>query len=81
MNLILSQVNEFAHKLSNQKFMQTSYLFSDNDSYRVNVKCHTDAKIYMGERMECSITEKWCECKVNGVAGWGCAEWLYRNSK
>lgn len=54
----------------------------DNDSYRVHIKCHTEAKIYMGERMECSFVEKWfSECKVNGITGWGCTEWQYLNTK
>lgn len=35
----------------------------------------------MGERMESSIYEKWSEYKVNGVTGWGCTEWCYRNTK
>lgn len=55
--------------------------FKDNDSYRVHVKCYTEAKIYMGDKMECKIFEKFYNCKVNGITGWGCAEWQYRNSK
>lgn len=51
---------------------------TDNDSYRVHVKSHTKKKVFMGEQMECCLIEKWCDYKINGVNGWGAAEWQYR---
>lgn len=32
----------------------------------------------MGEESECGLVETWCDYKVNGVKGWGAAEWEYK---
>ncbi|XP_031628464.1 uncharacterized protein LOC116344172 [Contarinia nasturtii] len=52
---------------------------ANNDSYRVHVKRHTKAKIYMGEQSECCLVETWCDFKVNGIKGWGACEWQYKH--
>lgn len=33
----------------------------------------------MGEESECRLVEKWCDFKVNGIYGWGAAEWQFRH--
>lgn len=53
----------------------------DNDSYRVYVESHSQIKCFMGEQMEGCIIEKWFDCKVNGVIGWGAAEWQYKTEQ
>lgn len=52
---------------------------SDDNQYVVEVNTRTETELYMGEESECRLVEKWCNFKVNGVAGWGAAEWQYKN--
>lgn len=54
------------------------WIYSDNDSYRVCVKSHSKITTFMGEQRECTLIEKWCDCEVNGVKGWGAVEWQYK---
>lgn len=56
--------------------------YSDNDSYRVHVKTHTRSNVVkMGEHSECSIIETWNDFNINGIKGWGAAEWEFKNEK
>lgn len=34
---------------------------------------------YIGQEQECRIVERLAKFTVNGVDGWGAAEWQYRN--
>lgn len=42
------------------------------------MKSHSTITAYMGEQRECCLIEKWCDCEVNGVEGWGAVEWQYK---
>lgn len=45
----------------------------------VQVKVHTRLDFLMGESGEARIVELYSDFNVNGVSGWGVAEWEYRN--
>lgn len=53
--------------------------FTGNKRYVVEVKAFEKAKVMMGEQNEARIVEEFCEFRVNGMKGWGGAEWEYRN--
>lgn len=47
--------------------------------YNVLVKSYHRTEFYIGTEAECRIVEQFCEFEVNGVKGWGAAEWQYRH--
>lgn len=49
------------------------------DQYVVQVKVHTEIEFLMGECGEARIVELYSDFNVNGISGWGFAEWEYRN--
>lgn len=78
-DFIASKLKRAAQVIDPNK--QSHFYSTDNDSYRVHVKRHTKTQIFMGEKSESCLIETWCDFKVNGVQGWGAAEWQYRNEK
>lgn len=57
------------------------YLCSPTDTkkYWVKVKMYKQPEFFIGLESECRIVEQFCTVEVNGVKGWGAAEWQYRH--
>lgn len=36
---------------------------------------------YISKDWDCKVIERLCKFTVNGIDGWGAAEWVYRNPK
>ena len=49
--------------------------------YVVQVNVNKHLEFYIGEKAESRIVEHYSDFIVNGVPGWGVAEWQYRNIK
>lgn len=60
----------------------TDYAFqfiAGGETYLVKVQTHDCPEFFIGEEAECRIVEQLCAFEVNGVKGWGAAEWQYRH--
>lgn len=55
------------------------FFLADGKSYSVQVKMETYYEFYIGESAESKVCELYSDFNVNGVRGWGVAEWQYRN--
>lgn len=59
------------------------YIYSNctigGEQYVVQVKVHTEIDFLMGKSGEARVVELYSDFIVNGVSGWGVAEWEYRN--
>lgn len=47
--------------------------------YTVQVDVIDSPTFYIGNERECRVVERLAKFVVNGVEGWGAAEWQYRN--
>lgn len=47
--------------------------------YKVQVNARHQPELYIGLDAECRIIEQFCDFTVNGIRGWGAAEWQYRH--
>lgn len=45
----------------------------------VEVDVIDSPEFYISKDWEGRIVERLCKFKVNGINGWGAAEWMYRN--
>lgn len=52
---------------------------ADGKDYVVQVHGYLAPEFYLGVENECRIVEMMSKFTVNGVRGWGAAEWQYRN--
>lgn len=60
----------------------TDYAFkfkAENVDYVVKVDGYLAPEFYLGLEKECRIVEMMSKFNVNGISGWGAAEWQYRN--
>lgn len=55
------------------------FIFADRKKYDVTVRARHKPEFYIGEEAESRIVEEFCDYTVNGVRGWGAAEWQYRH--
>lgn len=55
------------------------YFILDGDTYHVKVQVTDSSTLYIGWEWEARIIENFCQFEVNGVKGWGCAEFCYRH--
>ncbi|XP_038113152.1 uncharacterized protein LOC6051478 [Culex quinquefasciatus] len=53
--------------------------YTGNKRYSVKVIAVACPEFYIGEESECRIVEQHCRFEVNGLTGWGAAEWQYRH--
>ncbi|XP_063533596.1 uncharacterized protein LOC134743893 [Cydia strobilella] len=51
------------------------------ERYVVKVLVDEEDSFFMGKDREAKIYERWCTAEVNGLKGWGCAEWHYNNTR
>lgn len=54
--------------------------FSGDEKYTVNINIEELTYFYTSKDWEVKIYEGFGKFTVNGRKGWGCAEWVYRNS-
>jgi len=54
--------------------------FSDGKKYCCQVKVLLSPEFYIGDEWEARVVERMAKFTVNGVPGWGIAEWMYRNT-
>lgn len=54
-------------------------LFAAKREYVVKVDGYLAPEFFLGLENECRIVEMMARFTVNGVPGWGAAEWQYRN--
>ncbi|EAT39972.1 AAEL008264-PA, partial [Aedes aegypti] len=52
---------------------------TDENIYTMKVRVVANPEFYIGQESECRIVEQLCHFEVNGLKGWGAAEWQYRH--
>nr|XP_029728509.1 uncharacterized protein LOC115266418 [Aedes albopictus] len=52
---------------------------TDENMYTMKVRVVSGPEFYIGQESECRIVEQLCHFEVNGLKGWGAAEWQYRH--
>ncbi|KAB7505170.1 hypothetical protein Anas_01790 [Armadillidium nasatum] len=57
----------------------TDYAFSFNADFFVEVQIEESPEFYIGWEWETRVVERMATFRVNGVKGWGIAEWNYRH--
>ncbi|XP_062541594.1 uncharacterized protein LOC134209615 [Armigeres subalbatus] len=50
-----------------------------SETYIMQVRTLSSPEFYIGQESECRIVEQLCHFEVNGMKGWGAAEWQYRH--
>ncbi|XP_055591801.1 uncharacterized protein LOC129743713 [Uranotaenia lowii] len=74
------QLELFQHGEHDQPPTDYAFRFSAGGvQYTVQVLARLAPHFFLGIEQECRIVEQLCDFKVNGLAGWGAAEWQYRN--
>ncbi|XP_053691690.1 uncharacterized protein LOC128740186 [Sabethes cyaneus] len=82
-NLAISNVYMNLYHYGEQGCPPVDYAFqfaADKRVYTVKVKAVIGPEFYIGTESECRIVEQLCIFDVNGIKGWGAAEWQYRNN-
>lgn len=54
-------------------------VISGGQLYTVQVDVKDSPTFFIGDEHESRVVERLCHFNVNGVKGWGAAEWQYRN--
>lgn len=75
------QIYQFGENLTATKDYAFSFKAANRKEYFVKVQAHSSPEFYIGVEAESRIVEQLCNFEVNGIPGWGAAEWQYRNLK
>lgn len=65
-----------------EKSVPEDYAFSftaNGKPFTMQVNITEKPFFYISKDWECKVVEGFCNVRVNGIKGWGCAEWLFRN--
>ena len=60
--------------------LKTSFHVTANRKWDVQVNVVESPVFYIGWEWEAKIVESMCTFEVNGIPGWGIAEFMYRNT-
>lgn len=72
----------YQHGENGQPPKNISFSFTANDIiYEASVNVVYEAIHYVGNNTEAKMVERFTECVINGVPGYGIAEWHYNNIK
>ncbi|XP_058820451.1 uncharacterized protein LOC131682750 [Topomyia yanbarensis] len=81
-NYPITSVNFNLYQHGEQGSPPIDYAFqftTGKEVYVVKVLAVACPEFYIGKDSECRIVEQLCNFEVNGLKGWGAAEWQYKN--
>ncbi|GBP33613.1 hypothetical protein EVAR_32111_1 [Eumeta japonica] len=80
--LPIKSSNFLLYQHGENQIMPKDYGFTftaGGQSYDVQALIKDEDTFYIGKEREAKIHERWATFNINGIKGWGCAEWHYNN--